>query len=68
MAGKITKLLLKEGDVLKEGDSIAIVEAMKMENELKAPRDGIVRKINWSEGDAVEAGVALCVIEKVESD
>ena len=68
MPGKVVSILAPDGTAVKIGDGVIVVEAMKMENELKAPRDGIVRKIHCSEGDAVEAGVALCVIEQVESD
>jgi biotin carboxyl carrier protein len=40
-----------------------VVEAMKMENELRSPKGGVVREVNASEGAAIEAGAALMVIE-----
>lgn len=63
MPGKVIKLLVKEGDEVKEGQGIAVVEAMKMENELRTPKAGIVKEIKVKEGDAVEAGARLAVIE-----
>jgi biotin carboxyl carrier protein len=63
MPGKVIKILAKEGDEVKEGQGIIVVEAMKMENELKTPKAGIVKEIKVKEGDAVEAGARLAVIE-----
>lgn len=63
MPGKVIKLLAKEGDEVKEGQGVVVVEAMKMENELKAPKAGVVKEIKVKEGDAVEAGARLAVIE-----
>ncbi len=55
MPGLLVKVMVMVGDEVKEGTTLAIVEAMKMQNELRAPRDGIVKKINYKEGDQVEA-------------
>jgi biotin carboxyl carrier protein len=63
MPGKIVKLLVKKGDDVKAGQGVAVVEAMKMENELKAPRDGKVVSVAAQEGAAVEAGQTLVTIE-----
>lgn len=63
MPGKVIKILKKEGDEVKEGDGIIVVEAMKMENELKAPKPGKIKEIKVKEGDAVEAGARLALIE-----
>lgn len=62
MPGKVVKLLVKPGDVVREGDGIVVVEAMKMENELKAPVAGTVAEIRTQEGKAVNGGDVLVVI------
>lgn len=54
MPGLLVKVMVMVGDEVKEGTSLAIVEAMKMQNELRAPRDGVIKKINYKEGDQVE--------------
>lgn len=63
MPGKIIRLLVAEGDEVAEGDVICILEAMKMENELKAPRAGIVTAIHTKSGQDVEMGTVLAEIE-----
>jgi biotin carboxyl carrier protein len=63
MPGKVIKILAKEGDEVKEGQGVIVVEAMKMENELRTPKAGVVKEIKVKEGDAVEAGARLAVIE-----
>lgn len=63
MPGKVMKLLVGEGDDVVEGQGVVVVEAMKMENELKAPKAGTVTVIRVKEGDAVESGAAMLVIE-----
>ena len=45
------------------GQSVVVIEAMKMQNELKAPKNGAVKKINVAEGAAVEAGQSLAEVE-----
>ncbi len=55
MPGKIIKVLAKVGDDVKAGQGIIVVEAMKMENELKSPKEGKIKEIKVKEGDAVEA-------------
>jgi glutaconyl-CoA/methylmalonyl-CoA decarboxylase subunit gamma len=62
MPGKVVKVLVKEGDEVAEGAPVAVVEAMKMENELVAPRSGIVQKVYVQAGDAVEGGAQLIAI------
>ncbi|NIP37800.1 MAG: hypothetical protein GWO07_02060 [Candidatus Dadabacteria bacterium] len=62
MPSRIVKLLKKEGDAVEEGEGVIVVEAMKMESELKAPLTGIVKEIKVSEGDTVEGGAALVVL------
>jgi 3-methylcrotonyl-CoA carboxylase alpha subunit len=55
MPGLLVKLPVAVGDKVKAGETLAIVEAMKMQNELRAPRDGTVQKINFREGEQVDA-------------
>ena len=63
MPGKIVKVLVAEGDEVEEGDGLVIVEAMKMENEMKSPKAGAVTKVGVEEGEAVEAGTLLVIVE-----
>ena len=63
MPGKIVAVLVKEGDEVEEGQGVIVVEAMKMENELKAPKGGIIKNLIATEGNAVDGGTALCTIE-----
>ena len=62
MPGKIVRVLVTEQSQVEAGQAIVVVEAMKMQNELKAPSPGTVTKILVGEGDAVNAGDALAVI------
>ena len=62
MPGKLVKLLVAEGDSVKEGQGVAVVEAMKMQNELKASKSGTVEKLCVAEGQAVNAGECLLTI------
>lgn len=62
MPGKLVKLLVAVGDEVEEGQGVAIVEAMKMENELKSPKAGVVGGIEAAEGDAVEGRQPLVSI------
>ena len=57
--GKLVKLLVKPGDQVKAGQTLAVLEAMKMENELRAPRDATVAAVHASEGTTVETGQEL---------
>ncbi|MBV9209176.1 MAG: biotin/lipoyl-binding protein [Acidobacteria bacterium] len=63
MPGKIVRVLVEQGAEVKAGDSIIVVEAMKMQNEMKSPRDGIVTEIHAASGETVNAGDVLAVIE-----
>ena len=63
MPGKVVKVLVKQGDEVKEGQGLVVIEAMKMENELKSPRAGRVKEVRVSEGQAVETGALLAVVE-----
>ena len=63
MPGLIKSIDVSEGQKVKSGDQLLIIEAMKMENELKAPKDGTIQEIFGVVGDAVDGGAPLCVIE-----
>jgi biotin carboxyl carrier protein len=63
IAGRIVRVNVKPGDAVKAGDVLLILEAMKMENEIKAPKDGTVKEVLVSEGARVAEGDALVVIE-----
>lgn len=62
MPGNILAVNVKNGDAVKKGDVLMILEAMKMENEITSPCDGTVKALNVSKGSAVETGTVLCVI------
>ena len=62
MPGTITNILVKEGDNVKKGQVLAILEAMKMENEIVAPRDGAVKAISVDKGQNVNPGETLLKI------
>ena len=59
MPGRIVHLHIKQGDRVKHGDTLLVLEAMKMEHSILAPRDGLVETIDFAVGDLVEEGVAL---------
>ncbi|HRI03755.1 MAG TPA: hypothetical protein PLL77_08435 [Pyrinomonadaceae bacterium] len=63
MPGKVVRILVAVGAEVEKGDGVIVVEAMKMQNEMKSPKTGVVTKINASEGDTVAAGDILVVIE-----
>jgi biotin carboxyl carrier protein len=62
MPGKIVKLLVAPGEEVEAGRGVIVMEAMKMENELKAIRAGTIQEIRVKEGQAVEMGALLLVI------
>jgi biotin carboxyl carrier protein len=63
MPGKVVRVLVEQGAEIQKGEGVIIVEAMKMQNEMKSPKDGIVKEIRFSEGATVNAGEVLAVIE-----
>jgi len=63
MPGKVVRLLVRDGDKVEQGAGVAVVEAMKMQNEIKSPKKGSVQKILVTEGAAVNAGDVLAIIE-----
>ncbi len=68
MPGKVLKLLVAEGDTVTEGQGVIVVEAMKMENELKAPCDGVISSIVVAEGETVDSGAPLLTVTAPESE
>ncbi|WP_158967840.1 sodium-extruding oxaloacetate decarboxylase subunit alpha [Paraglaciecola sp. L3A3] len=62
LAGNIFKVLVKEGDTVNSGDVIIIMEAMKMETEVRAPASGVISSIQTKEGDSVQTGQSLLTI------
>jgi biotin carboxyl carrier protein len=63
MPGKVVRVLVEQGAEVKKGDGVIVVEAMKMQNEMKSPKDGIVKELRSTEGSTVNAGDVLVVIE-----
>jgi biotin carboxyl carrier protein len=63
MPGKVVRLLVKARDAVESGQGVVVVEAMKMQNELKSPKQGTVQKILVAEGASVNAGDVLLVVE-----
>lgn len=62
MMGKILDIKVSVGQALKRGDTLFILEAMKMENEIVAPADGTVVSINVNKGDTIESGTVLATM------
>ncbi|MBN1201950.1 MAG: biotin/lipoyl-binding protein [Anaerolineae bacterium] len=62
MPGLITRVPVEEGQPVTKGETVVILESMKMENELKSPRDGTVRRVKVAEGDNVEQNKLLVTI------
>jgi len=60
--GRLIKLLVKAGDAVAAGQTVVVLEAMKMENELAAPRAGRIAEVRCAEGAAVEAGQDLVTV------
>ena len=63
MPGTILSVNVAAGDAVKRGQVLMILEAMKMENEIMAPRDGKVTAVAVTKGAAVESGALLCTIQ-----
>jgi biotin carboxyl carrier protein len=63
LPGKVVKVLVKVGDEVKEGQGLLVLEAMKMENEMKSPKGGKVTEVRVREGQAVEANAGLVAVE-----
>lgn len=66
MPGKVVKLLVKPGDPVQEGQTLLVMEAMKMQNELKASSTGTVAAVHVQEGATVETGASLVTVAATE--
>ena len=62
MPGNILKINVSQGQKVNEGDVLIVLEAMKMENEILAPRDGVVAQVATSKGSVVDTGAPLVVL------
>lgn len=63
MAGNLWKLLVSEGDEVSEGEDVAILESMKMEIPISADDDGVVKEVKCAEGDFIDEGDVIVIIE-----
>jgi biotin carboxyl carrier protein len=63
MPGKVVRFLVGENSAVEAGQGVVVVEAMKMQNEIKSPKKGIVLKLSVAEGAAVNAGDVLAIVE-----
>lgn len=63
MPGKVVRVLASAGAEVRAGQGIVVMEAMKMENEIRAPRDGRIKEVAVREQQAVESGALLAVLE-----
>jgi biotin carboxyl carrier protein len=63
MPGKIVRVLVNVGEEVEAGAGVLVVEAMKMQNEIKSPKKGTIRRILVGEGAAVNAGDVLAIVE-----
>ena len=63
MPGKVVKVLVAEGAEVQSNQGLLVMEAMKMQNEIKSPKKGIVRKLGVTEGAAANAGDLLAIVE-----
>lgn len=63
MPGRVRRTLVKEGERVEKGQVVLVLEAMKMEHAIRAPEAGVVARVFHGEGDLVDAGTELAVIE-----
>ena len=63
MPGRVVRVLAQQGDAVEANQSVVVIEAMKMQNEIKSPKAGTVAEIRVAPGDTVSAGDVLAVIE-----
>jgi biotin carboxyl carrier protein len=62
MPGKVVRVLVKTGEAIEAGKGVAVVEAMKMQNEVRSPKSGTIERVLVSEGQTVSAGEVLAVV------
>ena len=63
LAGTVWMIPVSQGDAVEEDDPLVMVESMKMEIPISAPRDGVVKEIRVSEGDLINAGQVVVILE-----
>src|SRR6266478_8121490 len=63
MPGKIVRILVREGDPVEAGQGLLVVEAMKMQNEIRSPKSGVIERVLAAEGQPVNAGEILAWID-----
>lgn len=61
--GRLVKIVVEEGDIIKKGQTVAIIESMKMVIEIRTPYEGKVKKIFVKEGDFVDVGQTIAILE-----
>ena len=62
MPGKVVRVLVRVGDAVEAGQGLLVIEAMKMQNEIRSPKSGTVERVLVEEAQAVNAGQVLCVV------
>jgi biotin carboxyl carrier protein len=62
MPGKVVRVLVKAGEAVEAGQGLLVVEAMKMQNEIKSPKTGKIERLTVSEGQNVNAGEVLAIV------
>jgi biotin carboxyl carrier protein len=62
MPGKVVRVLVEAGDKVEAGQGLVVVEAMKMQNEIRSPKGGVVERLHVKEGQPVNAGEVLCIV------
>jgi len=62
MSGKVVRVLVEEKQAIEEGEGLVVVEAMKMQNEISAPKKGVVEKVLVQAGDTVDHGDTLLIV------
>ena len=63
MPGRVVRVMVEEGQTVASGQGLVVVEAMKMQNEIKSPKAGVVKAVHIKQGGSVSAGQALLVVE-----
>jgi biotin carboxyl carrier protein len=63
MPGRVVRVLMKPGEKVQRGQGILVIEAMKMQNEIGSPREGVVKEIHVEVDDRVETGTLLALVE-----
>jgi len=62
MPGKVVRILVQAGDKVEAGQGLLVVEAMKMQNEIRSPKGGTIERLHVKEGQPVNAGEVLCIV------